>query len=419
MKFSFKKRKPSQERKVTETPESSFYSQNPGEASLDEYSSLPSARQTHRTSKHSPVRRRETSNRASNWALAMLLFRAVLIVFLLVGGFIVLKLVLTRLAEPSEKQQKQWEKNALLMEKAASVQVAAPSAPVPTMSPELIQQKLKQWEQTARHLRAAEAFDLRGIDEDAIQELNQALQSSPNNLGAQKLLLDIYMNKKMYAEATPLCIRLLGQTGPQQELLMDLLISLQSSGQTDAGLILAENILLDQPNNQTVLSIAAAGQVAKGNTDAALKLFLRMLELNSKNIDARLGCGAIYFNRGDYAQAIPHFMELIRLDPRPEHYKALALSCAQQNDSGRAVIFMGQANSLFGGGAVSPWLKDAGFDPIRETADFRSFADRLVGAETRKAIEALNKREAEKTGLQLPATVELPAPRLEVIRPSR
>ena len=52
---------------------------------------------------------------------------------------------------------------------------------------------------------------------------------------------------------------------------------------------------------------------------------------------------------------------------------------------------------IFGAAAISPWLRDAGFDPVRETVEFRSFADRVVGSETRKAIEEINKREAEKT----------------------
>jgi len=420
MKFFRKKNRPSLEIKSRPEPEQSFYSRYADDTSLDEYSAASGAQQTRRTSKHSPAQRRETNNRASSWTLALLLLRAVLIVLLLVGGFFVLKRVLTRLAEPSEKKQQQWEDNELLMQKASGSMVESVSVPKQVVDAVGIQQQLDQWERAERSFRSAEALSRRGMNDDAIQQLSQALQSSPDHQSAQKLLLDIYMKKEMFADAIPLCIRLLNQNSQQQDLQMDLLIALQSSGQADAGLILANRILLDQPSNQAVLSIAAAGQVTLGNIDAALALFTRMLEIDDKNKDALTGCGSIYFNQGDYEQAVPYFLELVRMDPAPEYYKTLALCYAQQNQSGKTVIFMGQASSLFGGGVVFPWLRDPGLDLVRESVDFRSFADRLVGAETRKAIEAINRREAEKAPTRVPGGLELPQqPKLNSLQPGR
>lgn len=418
MKFFRKKNKPSPEIKSRPEPEQSFYSRYADDTSLDEYSAVPGAQQTRRTSKHSPAQRRETSNRASSWTLALLLLRAGLIVLLLVGGFFVLKLVLTRLAEPSEKKQQQWETNALLMQKVSDSTAELSDAQKQVIDAAGIQQYLDQWERAERSFRSAEALSQRGMDDEAIQQLSLALQSSPDHQRAQKLLLDIYMKKEMFAEAIPLCIRLLNQNSQQPDLQMDLLIALQSGGQTDAGLILANRILLDQPSNLAVLSIAADGQGGLGNIDAALVLFTRMLEIDDKNKDALIGCGSIYFKQGDYERAVPYFLELVRLDPAPEYYKMLALCYAQQNQPGKAVIFMGQASSLFGGSVVSLWLRDPGLDLVRESVDFRSFADRLVGAETRKAIEAINRREAEKAGTTVPDGLDLPQqPKLNVLRP--
>jgi tetratricopeptide (TPR) repeat protein len=165
-----------------------------------------------------------------------------------------------------------------------------------------------------------------------------------------------------------------------------------------------------------VLEIAAAGQMQEGNTDAALAMFQKMLGNSPTNTAALEQCGKIYFDRGDYEKAISDYLMLVRQDSRPDYYQMLAHSYAQQNEAGKAVVLMGQAASLFGGGQISPWLKDPELDPIRESVEFRSFADRLVGVETRKAIEAINKREAEKTtpaavpgGIQLPQQPDLNA----------
>jgi tetratricopeptide (TPR) repeat protein len=210
------------------------------------------------------------------------------------------------------------------------------------------------------------------------------------------MLVDIYLRKGRFADAVPVCIRLLDQDSGKPELQMKLLQALQASGQTEAGLVLAQRMLEDQPNDLNILSIAAAGQVELGDMDAALGLFSRILDNDAKNKEALKNCGEIYLKRGAYQQAVPYYLDLVRLDSRPEHYHMLARCYAQQNEAGKAIIFMGQASSLFGSSTVAPWLKESVFDPVRETVEFRSFADRIVGIETRTAIEAINKREAEK-----------------------
>ena len=412
--FRKKKAKPAESRSRVGSPasESSFYSQHAGETPLDEYSNGSVRQQTHRTSRHSPARIRESSNRASNWAIAVLLLRAVLIVVLLVVGFVALKLIVNHLQKPSIKTQQQWAANATRMEKSGKSSTVSVGKEVPqelVVNPALIGQRLEQWEQTERHLRSAEALTRRGINEEAVQRLEQALRITPDNQATQNLLVDIYMKQGRYAEAVPLCLHLLDQDGRQPEMQMNLLQALQGSGQIDAGLILADRMLRDQPNNQTVLSIAAEGQIKQGNKEAALVLFGRILENDPKNMAALKGCAQLYFGKEDYQSAIPYYLELMRADSKADYYQALARCYARQNEEGKAVVLMGQAASLFGGSVVSPWLKDVIFDPIRETVEFRSFADRLVGIEARKAIEALSKREAEKTtpaglggGLELP-----------------
>lgn len=410
--FRKKKARPDEVRAKPARPDSdSFYSQHVGPAPLDEYSDGRGVRQTHRTSRHSPARRRETNNRTSDWKLAVLLLRAVLVVVLLVGGFFALKLALDLIAEPSDKEKQRWEAAGAVMEQssapAAAISAGTPAGPALVFDSARIEQRLGQWELAARLFRSAEALALRGVDEDAIQRLGQALRIVPDNQEAQKLLADIYMRRGRYAEAIPVYIRLLDQNSQQPDLKMNLLKALQESGQTAAGLVLADRILLDQPNNVIVLSLAAAGQIKLGNQEAALALFKRILENEDKNRAAMEGCGKIYFDRNDYQAAVPYYLALTKLDSKPAYYQMLARCYAQQNEAGKSVIFMGQAASLFGGETVSSWFRDPLFDPVRETAEFRSFADRIIGIEGRKAIEAISKRETDKRGEE-PGVSDLP-----------
>lgn len=395
------------------TPKHVAYSKHTGEAPLDEYFDASNARHIQRTSRHSPAHRRENDNRASRRAVSLLLFRGVLIVLLLTVGFVVLKLVLDRMAEPSERQKQLWEAKAARMgSSSAKVSAVSPAG----ISPEGIKQRLEQWELARRQLRSAEALNRQGIDEEAIQRLEQALRVAPDSQVAQQMLVDIYLRRGRYAEAVPVCIRLLDQDSDKPELQMKLLQALQASGQAEAGLVLAQRMLEDQPNGVKILSIAAAGQLGLGDIDAALGLFGRILDNDAKNKEALKNCGEIYFKRGEYQQAVPYYLDLARLDSKPEYYQMLARCYAQQREAGKAIIFMGQASSLFGSSEVAPWLKETVFDPVRETVEFRSFADRIVGIETRTAIEAINKREAEKTtpaslgeGLTLPNKGDLNA----------
>jgi tetratricopeptide (TPR) repeat protein len=424
--FRWIKNRREKRRPQTAVPDSeqSLYSRYAGEDPLDHYADSAFLRQTRRTSRHSPARRRESNNRASNWTLAALLLRALLIVVLLAGGFLALRLVLNRMAEPSKKDQQQWEDNAALMENRpvtadTPAGASVPQAPV-VMSPEFMGKQLERWDLTERRFRAAEALDRRGIDEEAAERLTQALQTTPDNRAAQSLLLDIYMRSGRYTEAIPLCIRRLDQDSGQWEVQMNLLRALSATGQTGAGLVLADRMLEMQPNNLTVLETAAKDRLAQGSPETAFKLFERILANDGKNAAALAGCAQIYFNQGDYSNAVPYYLELVKVTSKPEYYRSLAQCYSRLNESGKAVIFMGQASSLFGETAISTWLSDPELDPVRETADFRAFADSIVGIETRKAIESINRREAEKATTTEPGGTDLPQqPALQAIRPGR
>ncbi len=415
----FKRKKASKENVSSSagTPDSEkeFYARSGGEAPLNEYTD-ERASAIRRTSLHSPARRRENNNRAGNREILLLFFRTGLIVFLLLAGFLVLKLVVGKLSEPTEKDKDQWAANAVLMEKGTtSEQPATEAAPEQEVTTELIGKRLRRWEEAEQHMRAAEMRERDGMDEQAVERLGQVLRSAPDHRSAQKLLMEIYMRSENYSDAVPLCVRLLDQNSQQLDVKMHLLQALQRIGQTDACLVLANQMLEQEPNNLELLEVAALAQRVAGNNEEALALFDRILQNDKRHAGALAGSGTICQDRGEWEKAIPYYLELVRTDPGVEHYHTLVRCYAQMKEAGKAIIFMGQAASLYGESEVAVWLKRdlEIFDPILETVEYRSFADRVVGVEARKAIEDIRRREIEKKepagagGLDLPTQPEL------------
>ena len=402
-----------------------FYSERSGPEPLAEPSQGFNPRQTHRTSRHSLGRRRERSNRVSNKELLFIVLRALLIVVLLAVGFIGLKIVLERLAEPSEKEQLVWEANELQMGMAFTnaVSALALSVGMPSelyVDTGIIERRLEKWALTEQLLRSADTYMQRNINEEAIGRLKQALASTPHNHKARKMLLLLYMQTGAFAEAIPLCVQLLDQDSQQGDVQLLLLQAMQAENMLEATVALADWMLKDQPDNLDVLRAAAEARLAQGDKEQALVFFARMLEKDRADTSALEGSGQIYWSQGAYKSAVPYYMELVRVNPQIDYYHALALCYAQQNEAGKAIIIIGQAASLFGEANIQPWLMESALDGIRETVEFRAFADRVVGIETRKAIEKIRKREIERAAPAIPGAAEPVArPVLQPLKPTR
>ncbi|MBM4152376.1 MAG: tetratricopeptide repeat protein [Kiritimatiellaceae bacterium] len=387
--------------------EQSFYSRAAGEVPLDDAYRSTATRQTQRTSRHSPGRRRETSNRASNRAIFWLLFRTAAIVVSLAVGFFALKWGLNKIDEPTTEEQLLAESvPAIENIKPTIVSSTNPSLPAElTVTPTTLEKQIQHWDASARDFRSAETFYRRGIDEDAVQKLGQILNVMPNHRTSLKMLMDIYIQRELFAEAVPLCIRLLEQEGSQPELQLTLLTTLQKSGQTGSALTLATHLLNNQPNHLTILSIAAEGHLQMGDTNAALPLFEKIISLDPQHTNALKACGEIYYSKGDYARATTHFTELIQQDPKLSHFAFLASCYAQQTNAGQCILTLGQAANRYSPAEVGSVLQDPVFNSIRETIDFRAFTDRMVGINNRKALEELNKREVESEQADAEASV--------------
>lgn len=397
--------------------EQTFYAQPDGQAPLTESSSGPNGN-TRGTSLHSSVRQRENNNRAGNREILLLFFRTGLIIFLLAGGFFALKFGLGKLSQPSEKDKEKWIANAEILEKkAASEQQAIEMESATDVSTELINTYMRRWNEAEQHMRAAEMRERDGMDEEAAKRLILVLRSAPDHRAAQNLLLEIYMRSGEYADAVSLCIRLLDQDGERWGVKMKLLLALQRLGQAEACLSVADPMLEKEPDNIALLEVVAYAHWASGNAQEALALFARILQNDEMNSVALAGSGTIYMELLEWHKALPFCLDLLRLHPNLEHYHKVVECYAQMQEAGKAVVFMSQAASRYGELNVVAWLKNdmETFDPIRETPEYRSFADRMVGADTREAVKEFEKLEDEKKTVEQDKELDLPVAPVEPV----
>lgn len=416
MKFTGKHKPRPEEETSAPKPEGSFYSQRSEDVLYD--GSGAGRRRVSRSTSNSPVRRRENNNRAEGRHLFFIVAKIVLVPVLLFAGYLGLKYLVGLLEEPSDEQKAQWTQDAGRMDALAEGGEAG-SDRGEQVDKAFLEARVSCWALAERHLRAGVALEQREIDEEAEGRLKQALRYAPDNREALQVLLDVYMRTGLYAEAVPLCVRLLDQVSSDWDVKMKLLKALQETDRMDACLFLAKQMMAQEPTRLDVMEIAAYAYAALGDAPQALEIYQRILERDKGHLLALEGAGHIHEWLQEWTKAIPYYMELVRREPTPEHYHALARSYSHLEDAGKASIFLGQAASLYGGREVGRWLKEPDFDLIRETVDFRSLSDRILGVQTRKAMEEISRREAEKRSPVLSRELELPTrPDLQLLRPS-
>ena len=376
---------------------SSFYTQNTGERPLDAPPiEQPSVERERFTSRHKPPRRRENNNRAGAYAISLLFVRTFLVIAAIGGGIIALKIYTNHLQNPTEEQKRIWDEQNRQPWKISSKHSAATTGVPDNLSriDLLIKEQIEQWKIADRNLRAAkEALHRPGFETEALARLQQVLQATPENHEAQQLMFDFLMRKGAFADAVPYAMRLIDQNSSDLNMQIRLLQALYRGDYADAAGALAEYLLIIRPDNDQVLEIAAMLNVEANNLDSALEHYLRILSVNRHNEAALRGVSAIFSSRGEWEKAVPYYIELTRVAPDETTYHWLAVCFSQMDEMEKAVTLLGQSASLYGENTVAGWLPNPGFDTIRETEDFRNFADHIAGSERRRAIEALRRSE--------------------------
>lgn len=369
-----------------------------------------------KTSLHAPGRAHAESNRAARWAIIRLLLIWLLVITLPILGFLGLWRILERMDEPTAREQVRWERDAEKMQHphASDDDASEPTPATPVVAgkllgPETMERHIERWTLAERHLRAAEGLARRGIDDQALERLQIALQINPRLLGALRLLEEVALRTQNDELAITAGVRLLDVDPRSWATQIRLLGALRRSGQVDAGIILARQMLTTQPNDIEVLDTLAIFELQQGNLPEAESLFQRILRLNSHHLPSLHGMAAITSARQEWPEAATYYERLLHLDPdEADAIYALALCRAYLEQTDEAVELLNRAMSLFGNAKPARWIRNPGFDPIREEPLFRSLADRLVGTEARQAFEDLRRHHEEEQELHLPERFELP-----------
>ncbi|MFA5687545.1 MAG: hypothetical protein WC959_00090 [Kiritimatiellales bacterium] len=395
-----------------QVPDSSFYTQQIPEKPLDDLlreQSISPAQKL--TSRHKPPRLRESSNRVGVYHICLLWVRAIIIVAAIGGGVIMVKTITRHLENPTEAQKQRWAEHAQRLREigtggAVAQQLEVIDAESLTAG---IEQQMIRWDAANRNLNAAKAaLQRRGIEGEAVERLQQTLQASPENREALQLLFTQLLREEKYAEAVPLAVKLMHQDSSDVNMQIRFLQTLQYADYTAAAITVARRLLELRPDSIPVLEIAAQLRIEDDDLDGALDVYQHILSLDHRNITALRGASAILSSRGDWTNAAPHYVDLARNAPDEESFKWLAISYAQLVNAERAVSYLGQAASLYGSPVVAGWIQSPGFDPIRETDEFRVYVDFLADAETRRAIETLRRHEIERRRTDRIFQIEMP-----------
>jgi len=406
----FKKKKRFVSRPSGMGSEPSFYSQHPGEAPLSEEElSANRGDRTRRTSRHN-LGRREGSDNRSHRAVLLLLLRTGLIIFLIAGTLFVLKKAANYLSEPSVEQKADWEAKRTVN---TVVSLDAADAAETRVDAALLCERIESWTLADRQMRAAQDLIRHRNHDEAFRRLQRILQAAPRHNEAQRLLADLLLQRGEYEQTKPLLVSLLDKNPEDSEAAAQLLNAFVQTGDHASTLALAD-WLPEKMLTADVMASVALSYMALEKYEQAQGLFKRILALDGKNITALEGLGRLRRMAEDYEGAVPYYQELIQLDSRPEYYRAVAICYAQLEEAGKAIVFMGQAFSLYGSAQVGGWLRQPEFDVVRETVEFRSLADRVVGTEQRKAIEQLRKRETEKAAAVLTPAEKAGGPAIEL-----
>src|SRR5437867_4420169 len=77
----------------------------------------------------------------------------------------------------------------------------------------------------------------------------------------------------------------------------------------------AEKLLAEFPNNDDVVYLAGLVRNEQGDSDAAMKLWARSLELDATRADANESLGYALLLRDDYEQAVAYLRRALEIDP--------------------------------------------------------------------------------------------------------
>lgn len=171
------------------------------------------------------------------------------------------------------------------------------------------------------HLRSAAAYFTgltwlkEGRRDEAINALNSAVLSCPDEPGWQHKLATLYMTSGMPETALPHLQQALEQQPENVELKTDYALALKRSGQlTEAEEMFAE-ILPNRERDNSVWRTAAETALALGNPEIAEQRYGHVLELDPQDAAARIGAAKSALANGDRRGSHEHVEHILQQPP--------------------------------------------------------------------------------------------------------
>jgi len=152
-----------------------------------------------------------------------------------------------------------------------------------------------------------------GKADEAIPELQRALQHEPNNVEFHYYLAHAYMIKSQYAQAESEFLRVLSR---------------------------------DLNNNGARYNLGMV-YINQGKLPEARKTFLDMLALDPKDADAHHGLGAVASAEGNHQSAAAEYKQAVELDPENGDYYALGMAYMKVRQTDDAIASFQQAQKMY------------------------------------------------------------------------
>lgn len=252
---------------------------------------------------------------------------------------------------------------------------------------ERIADYVQAWKGAMNAISRSELLVERGRNEEAIEQLEQAMEEAPNVVDVQLALADRLAERQQFTEARELYLSVLESSPLKEGARLKLAETYQALHQYEAALQLALWILegdsyLEEPNR-----VAALAYMAMDRTSEAIPHLRRQVAINRENIVAQNNLAVAYSRVGEHGRAVQLFQDVLDADPgNAITYYNLAVSYAQQDQAVSAVDTLNLAVEQFGIGFVSSWLGSKDFDPIRATEPYETL--QIVADEANEATEA-------------------------------
>lgn len=260
-------------------------------------------------------------------------------------------------------------------------------------SREQFAERIKLWKEADRLVRSADALLQHNIQDQAIEQCQNALRIDPAHIGALERLARLYYAKGNHVEAINAYIRLLSVDPSRKKIQKRLVEALDAFGDHDAVKYTAEWYLEENAYDVDVQRYLANALYAQEDFGAAAEAFGKVLRELPRDTQVLEQQANAYMQVQQYEKALVPLATLRRHNNKnPIYYKQIAICQAQLQQGYETVQTLGRAAQLFGVQMMMGFIQDPQFDPVRENRAFQAFVDRVGGKEFRLGIEEMARR---------------------------